>query len=686
MATLEKIRSKSVLLFTVIIVALLAFILGDFFTSGRSLFGGNTTVGEIGDHEIDVQLYQQRLNEETQGAQIKGDDLSRFQTDLLRGMLFEKMLEEEWEDAGIYVTDKELADYMSRDPQFEMMVNAVKNPAQYKIPAEQVEEIKAYLAKTEKAAEMRIKSEIYGYMFQGLFTANELDAKDAFDTHHKNYNISFTSKELASLKDEDFQVSDDEVKAEWEKNKKVYELEREQRSIKYFSVQIDPSTDDYIAAEKTVNEAIVDLYEKPGVEAIANNYDFNVKTKTYSPRQIQDPELRSFVDSAKEGDTIRFSRLDKTYRLAKLLSAKQEMDEVTVSKFETNEAGVLDSILNKINSGVSVATLLNENKNQNIRGSENSQMFLSDVNVTKELKAKLLNTSIGDKVLDTTLYYDGTEVYTLYIVNETTPAVKISEVAEIEYTVKPSDKTISDINSKLEKFLAENKTVESIVKNAPKAGYFVNQDYIDATSYKIGFNPQVYYSGVSDSRAAIKWAMNAEKGEISAPFADDSRILVVAVTGIYEDYITADDEEVKKSIIAKIRNDKKAEKIIADFKSKKVNDLEGYAALTEQAVSDATVSFFNSTVPTLSGNNSALVGAIAGAKEGELVGPIKTNNAVVIVKVNSITPMDENVTYTFREGKSHFANENTSRLSQVLFEILKGNDKYECNLLDFYEK
>ena len=39
MATLEKIRSKSVMLFTIIIVALLAFILGDFFTSGRSFFG-----------------------------------------------------------------------------------------------------------------------------------------------------------------------------------------------------------------------------------------------------------------------------------------------------------------------------------------------------------------------------------------------------------------------------------------------------------------------------------------------------------------------------------------------------------------------------------------------------------------------------------------------------------------------
>ena len=43
MATLEKIRSKSVLLFVIIIVALLAFILGDFLTSGRTYFGSGTT-------------------------------------------------------------------------------------------------------------------------------------------------------------------------------------------------------------------------------------------------------------------------------------------------------------------------------------------------------------------------------------------------------------------------------------------------------------------------------------------------------------------------------------------------------------------------------------------------------------------------------------------------------------------
>ena len=75
MATLEKIRSKSILLFTIIIVALLAFILGDFFTSGRSLFGNGTTVAKIGDHEIDVQLYQQRLNQVNQQLQSQGQQI-----------------------------------------------------------------------------------------------------------------------------------------------------------------------------------------------------------------------------------------------------------------------------------------------------------------------------------------------------------------------------------------------------------------------------------------------------------------------------------------------------------------------------------------------------------------------------------------------------------------------------------
>ena len=458
MATLEKIRSKSVLLFTVIIVALLAFILGDFFTSGRSLFGGDTTVGEIGDHEVDVQLYQQRLSELTQGGQYKDDYLYWAQDSLLRAMLYDQMLDEEWEKAGIYVTDKELADYVLKNGDnilrmmygpnnqialipFNVYVDMVKNPSKFGASAENVEQFKNIIAGVEKQAEKVIKGRVYEYMFQGLFTANNLDAKEAFDAKYNNYNISFTSTELSTLKDEDFQVSDDEIKAEWEKNKKAYELEGETRSIKYFTVMITPSADDYTAAENAVNEAIVGLNEKPGVEAIAENFDFIVKTRTYSPRQIQEPQLRSFVDSAKVGEVAVVSRLDKTYRLAKLISAKQEMDDVNISVIATTEATVFDSIITDFKNNTTIGDLINKNKgNVNVGVSDSTWIYLADNNVSKNLKEKLLNAKVGEEVLDT-LDNGGTKEYYLYVVNERTPDVKISEVAEIEYTIKPSDKT-----------------------------------------------------------------------------------------------------------------------------------------------------------------------------------------------------------------------------------------------------
>ena len=65
MATLEKIRSKSVLLLIIIGVALLAFVIGDFFTSGRTLFGTGTTVAKVNGKSIDIQEFQNQDRKST---------------------------------------------------------------------------------------------------------------------------------------------------------------------------------------------------------------------------------------------------------------------------------------------------------------------------------------------------------------------------------------------------------------------------------------------------------------------------------------------------------------------------------------------------------------------------------------------------------------------------------------------
>ena len=681
MATLEKIRSKSVLLFTVIIVALLAFILGDFFNSGRSLFGNGTTVAKIGDNEIDVQLYQQRLNEANQQMQAQGQqqDPEMMQAQVLQQMLFESMMNEEINALGIVVTDKELADFIALNPQTAQIIDAIKNPGKYNLTPEVAEQLKSQLASLERETETQIKDFIYGYMFNGLLAANELDAKEAYNAVNQKFIVSFTSKELASLPDDKFPVSDDEIKAEWNKNKGVYALENEMRTIDFFSVLLNPSALDNANADKIVKDAVAALNNCNGVEAIAADVNFNIKNKTYAPSQIKDLQLKNFVDSAKVGQAGIVSKLDKTYSIAKILSSKTEMDSINISVIQVADTTVFDSIMKAINGGAKASSFISKNdQNTKTQGADSVWIQLSTPNTDPNLKAKLLKATAGQKiVVDTVVNND--RLQAIYVVNKTTPAVKISEVAEITYVVEPSQKTIDDINGKLNEFLAKNTTAEEFAKNAAEAGYSITSARIDATTSLInGFIPE--------TRSVVKWAMNADKGAVSTPFTnrDNDRLIVAAVTGIYNDYMTVEDQSIKNALTEIVRNNKKAESIINDFNSKGAKDLAGYTALTGDTITNASVTFSNTSVNTLGNNEYAFIGKICAGQKGQLFAPFKTNKAVVVAQITDITT--EGRPYNFKEYSEHYKQIfGAGTLLRNMFGILKGNDTFESKLLDFYE-
>ena len=681
MATLEKIRSKSVLLFTVIIVALLAFILGDFFNSGRSLFGNGTTVAKIGDNEIDVQLYQQRLNEANQQMQAQGQqqDPEMMQAQVLQQMLFESMMNEEINALGIVVTDKELADFIALNPQTAQIIDAIKNPGKYNLTPEVAEQLKSQLASLERETETQIKDFIYGYMFNGLLAANELDAKEAYNAVNQKFIVSFTSKELASLPDDKFPVSDDEIKAEWNKNKGVYALENEMRTIDFFSVLLNPSAIDNANADKIVKDAVAALNNCNGVEAIAADVNFNIKNKTYAPSQIKDLQLKNFVDSAKVGQAGIVSKLDKTYSIAKILSSKTEMDSINISVIQVADTTVFDSIMKAINGGAKASSFISKNdQNTKTQGADSVWIQLSTPNTDPNLKAKLLKATAGQKiVVDTVVNND--RLQAIYVVNKTTPAVKISEVAEITYVVEPSQKTIDDINGKLNEFLAKNTTAEEFAKNAAEAGYSITSARIDATTSLInGFIPE--------TRGVVKWAMNADKGAVSTPFTnrDNDRLIVAAVTGIYNDYMTVEDQTIKNALTEIVRNNKKAESIINDFNSKGAKDLAGYTALTGDTITNASVTFSNTSVNTLGNNEFAFIGKVCAGQKGQLFAPFKTNKAVVVAQITDITT--EGRPYNFKEYSEHYKQIfGAGTLLRNMFGILKGNDTFESKLLDFYE-
>ena len=114
MATLEKIRNKSVLLFVIIIVALLAFILGDFLTSGRTYFGSGTTVAKAGSVSVDYTDYQNRMNQISEQYRAQSRDVSSDQVsgEAISALVAEGLVNKEYEKLGIVVTDSELSEAM----------------------------------------------------------------------------------------------------------------------------------------------------------------------------------------------------------------------------------------------------------------------------------------------------------------------------------------------------------------------------------------------------------------------------------------------------------------------------------------------------------------------------------------------------------------------------------------------
>ena len=179
MATLEKIRSKSVLLIVVIGVALFAFIVGDALTNGQNLFGDPTTVAKVDGHKIDITEFQRKLEERSQQNQNsqRPADEQMLTKQVLDEMVMETLIESSIEKLGIEVSSEQLRKHMFENygnQDVAMLVQQMNaagmpaktpeeahdmifNPKKYGLPESQVEGLQLAWIGMENDAKKQIK-------------------------------------------------------------------------------------------------------------------------------------------------------------------------------------------------------------------------------------------------------------------------------------------------------------------------------------------------------------------------------------------------------------------------------------------------------------------------------------------------------------------------------------------------
>lgn len=683
MATLEKIRNKSGLLIVVIGVALFAFIIGDFLNSSSSIMS-NRAIAEVGGTEIDVMDFQNRYDKVAQQYQQQNtkQDYAALQQQVLNQMMQETIINEELEALGINVTDKELSAAMLGEKAIPQMVQfanqfgcqtpdqlheMIFNPGKYGIPAEQAAEFQNMWLEQEKQIDQNLRYQKFANLL-GAIKANNLDAKAMYEENAATAKIAYVKKDFSSLNNDEFPVSTSEIKNKWSEEKDVYKLGEEVRLIDYITVSIAPSVEDNVNAQQEVNAAVEALKTTEGTEGVNNNINFVVNRNNLPETRIDNKQIKTFVTTAENNAVEIVSYMNNEYTIAKLLGTKTEVDSVKldVVAFQ-GTAAQRDSFMTVLNNTADLATL---EGTAGVMG-QNSDAWMQLENANPTLKEQVLAAQTGKFFLADTIQG------LFYRVDERKAPVKFYEYASITYKVEPSRNTINKLNNDLNAFLVAHSTDTAFTSmKAQEAGYQMLSGRVSASTPSIGV--------VQNSRNAVKWAMDADKGEVSGIFGDDDEtyLLAVKVADIYKDYTPARDAMVSTELTNKVRNEKKAEALLAQYAGK-AQDLAGYAAAMEASIDTTEVTFGQRFIAGLGINESAITGKAAQLAPNTLVGPEKAANSVIVYQVLNVET--EGRPYNYEENAAAF-NRQTGydAINYRLLQILTNGKDIKNNILEFY--
>ncbi|MBR5727339.1 MAG: SurA N-terminal domain-containing protein [Muribaculaceae bacterium] len=692
MAVLERIRQRKKILAIVIGAALIAFII----EVGIEALGrqaGNSTAAKVGSEKIDIMAFQRRVEKEAAADQNSKNqmDAAVRQQQVLNTMINETLLNQEYEKVGIEVSDHEITELMvGKNPapmvqQFAQQVGAespaqvneiLTNPQKFGATPDQLVEMRNEWNKLQEQLVEQLQMTKLQMLVGGALQANDLDRAQMAEDEATTCYITFVKKDFAGMDDAKYPVSDQEIKAEWEKNKAMYRLDEENRNIHYIALNIVPSQADIAAANKVADNAWAALQKGTGIDSVRILGTVQIDTVMQTLDKFTNKAVKDFVAGAGIGSTKRDTVINNKHKMYKLINKVVSLDSVNYNLVMVpGNKATQDSALAMLQGGKTP-----EEVAKNIKGAQMAEDRWERIYMTPDsIKSKFANAGEGYFVMNSS-----DQGATLLKVNEKKAPKTFYTLATISYDAYASQKTHDDARAKLQDFLNKNKTAKDFAENAAKAGFQALPATITPSTAQLGQNPYTG-QGISETRKAIKWAFDSKKDQVSPIFSDNKDYLVaVSLDEIYDgDYMPWNAPELKEMLTNKVRNSKKADALMAQFKGK-ANDLNGYAKLMGAQVDSAQVVFASNFTPKLE-NEAGLAGRIAGSPKGKLVGPFKGENGVYVFQVYDIQkdarqPSKEELDnrYAQQRGGGMIANPNAMAF------ILGKATKVKRSLINFY--
>ena len=651
MATLEKIRSKGILLLVIVGLALVVFIVGDLVNSGSTYFHENSAnVAVINGDKVKIRDYAEKMDQFNDVVKLQyGNNINDEMTEQIRQMVWEstvteKVISDECANIGMTVTKNELADmivgnnispmmmsnqmFFNENGQFD--VNNVKQfiatidseEAAQNIPYEQLRLYRNYWRYWEHAIKTNRLQEKYTNLLNAALVINPLEAKYAYENAKVSADAVYAMKNYFAIPDSTINVSDAEIKALYNKKKEQFK-QKQSADIKYIVVDIKPSTTDFAEVENWINNLKAEFATTEDIAAVVNsNSDIQYRGENLTKEQI-DADFQEFAFSGNAGDVMGPIFVNNTYKMARIVeNGIASVDSVKLSNMylrrETAEAtqALADSIMDAVKKGASFAELAKTHSLLQNAANGGEIGWVSEMGLEKKIATPAFSTPANNMFI----VKEGNDI-NLFYVNELGAKTTKAKVAILAREVSATSRTQAELYNKMKQFIVDNNTIEAIEAEAANNGYVV------LTASNIDINATAI-NNIQKAREAVRWVFENKEGAISDIFEVEDKIIAVAVNKHNaEGYRSI--ESVKAQLAAEIRKDKKAEIIIAQMQGKSMDQLaaEGFRVDTVRNVN------FASTYVGAIGNEPSLFARVANAEIEKESAPIKGNTGAYVFKV-----------------------------------------------------
>ena len=708
MATLEKIRSKSVLLVVIIAVALLAFILGDAITNGRNLFGSNTTVAKVGNDKIEIQDYQRKQQELSQRIeearrqnpqQYANFDNQVLSQQAIEDLIDEKMMNNAIGSLGIQSSPEVLRFFMLENPQtvlpeMEQLISALQQsglqvstpaeaydvifqPQKYGLSARQMSPFQKQWVALESKYNNQISWMIYGVLSQNSIQANKLDVAAMKRDYVAAANLKVAKKPYGELDEKKYPVSDAEVQKAYAEEKEKYALDETTKKISFITVSVSPSTKDIETASLLAATVVKEL-RNGGVTKETRKNGLDIQRHDMRLSDVKDVMLKSFLQTAGLGRDSIIRNSQQGFLVAKINSRSSAVDSLEVSTIAIQGSKELvNSVLAYANSGLPLDSINTRFSADSVSYQAAQWMPLYTANgstgknmgLTESVYDSLYNSNGKYMVID-----EQEGIAVLGTVNKKSSPKEIVEYETVEYELHPSETTLADAREKLQKFISQNNTASKFVKNAKAAGYNPVDLDITPSTPAIPMGGNMFYP---DSRSLARWVViDGKDGEVSKIYQskDPARpsLYVAAVVDTYEDYIPWNDKNVKDELTAKIRRSKAGDAMVKQYSKNTVEE-----AAQAMQVEPVVVEKLQSGKHDMTITDSKVKGRIMGSKAGNKLQVVKGEDGVYAYVITEV--IEEPVQMTDEQFEDMARRQYTVNTPQAL----RGKKKIEVNTYKF---